>query len=281
MAIAGLHNVPVIDSNILRESQSSSSGRVGNQGSVSTRASSIRQMWLELEDECVVNRVRERGRIRLLQQDRNGGLSSYQEGDNRGGLEDSSESENGSVINSESPMGNLNEQDDHQSLTSEQSIDFGQVERERVRRIFQEWKNNGGASQGGNVPHRNRGSRAQWLGENERERVRVVREWIQTNSQSRDDQGSEIGSQIEQVRDGQALDVNEGQAENGRRRIRRLCGRQALLDLLAKKEQERRAELQGLEMAHPVSRFAHRNRIQVRIAQNSCIYGHNLMEIRS
>ncbi|XP_057538124.1 uncharacterized protein LOC130815649 [Amaranthus tricolor] len=262
MAIAGLHNVPVIDSNILRESQSSSSGRVGNQGSVSTRASSIRQMWLELEDECVVNRVRERGRIRLLQQDRNGGLSNYQEGDNRGGLEDSSESENGSVINSESLMGNLNEQDDHQSLTSEQSIDFGQVERERVRRIFQEWKNNGGASQGGNVPHRNRGSRAQWLGENERERVRVVREWIQTNSQSRDDQGSEVGSQIEQVRDGQVVDVNEGQAENGRRRIRRLCGRQALLDLLAKKEQERREELQGLEMTHPVSRFAHRNRIQ-------------------
>ncbi|XP_021729856.1 uncharacterized protein LOC110696831 [Chenopodium quinoa] len=261
MAIAGLHNVPVIESSILRESQSSSSGRVGIQGSIGTRASSIRQMWLELEDECVVNRVRERGRARL-QQERNDALSNCQEGEGRGGLEDSSESENGSVINSESLTGPLNEQDDRQSMTSEQSQDFGLVERARVRRIFQEWKNNGGAAQAPNVPHRNRGSRSQWLGEGERERVRVVREWIQMTSQPREDQVSEAGSQIEQVRDGQVVDHNEGQVENIRRPIRRLCGRQALLDLLAKKEQERRQELQGLEVTCPVSRFAHRNRIQ-------------------
>ncbi|XP_021843779.1 uncharacterized protein [Spinacia oleracea] len=260
MAIAGLHNVPVIESSILRESQSSSA-RIGNPGSISTRASSIRQMWLELEDECVVNRVRDRGRLRL-QQERNDGLSNCQVGEGRGGLEDSSESENGSVINSESLTGPLNEQYDRQSLASEQSQDFGLVERARVRRIFQEWKNTGVANQATNVPHRNRGVRSQWLGETERERVRVVREWIQMTSQPREDQVSEVGSPIERVRDGQVVDHNESQVENNRRPIRRLCGRQALLDLLAKKEQERRQELQGLEVTQPVSRFAHRNRIQ-------------------
>lgn len=263
MAIAGLHNVPVIESSILRDSQSSSSGRIGNQGSISTRASSVRQMWLELEDERAVNGVRERGRTRLQEGSNDDGVSSCQEREGRGGLGgDSSESENGSVINSESPTGNLTEQDDRQSLNSEQSQDFGVVERERVRRIFQEWKNNGAAAQAPSVAHRNRGSRSQWLGETERERVRVVREWIQMTSQPRDDQLAEVGSQVEQVRGGQVVDHNEGQVENSRRPIRRLCGRQALLDLLAKKEQERRQELQGLEVTRPVSRFAHRNRIQ-------------------
>ncbi|XP_048491714.1 uncharacterized protein LOC104883229 isoform X2 [Beta vulgaris subsp. vulgaris] len=244
---------------LLRESQSSSSGRIGNQGGISTRASSIRQMWRELEDECVVNRVRERRRSRLPVES-NEGVSNCPEREGRGGLEDLSESENGSVINSE--RGNINEQDDRQSMSSEQSQDFGQVERERVRRIFQEWKNTGGATQAPSVPHRNRGSRGQWLGETERERVRVVREWIQMTSQPREDQLSEAGSQIEQVRDAQVPDHNEGQIESNRRPIRRLCGRQALVDLLAKKEQEKRQELQGLEATRPVSRFAHRNRIQ-------------------
>ncbi|KAL2937474.1 Mediator of RNA polymerase II transcription subunit 18 [Bienertia sinuspersici] len=280
MAIAGLHNVPVIESSILRDSQSSSSsGRLGNQGSsVSTRASSIRQMWLELEDECIVGN-RGRGRLRL-QQESNDVLSNYQEGEvGVGGLEDSSESENenGSVINSESLASPRVEHDDHQSMTSEQSQDFGVVERERVRRIFQEWKNNNGASGAApNVPMRNRGSRGQWLGETERERVRIVREWIQMTSQSRDDQ---VGSQIEQVRDGQVIDPLEGQ-ENGRRRIRRLCGRQALLDLLAKKEQERRQELQGLEVTRPVSRFAHRNRIQS-LLRIRCFQNTRSAELRS
>ncbi|XP_047982576.1 uncharacterized protein LOC125223457 isoform X2 [Salvia hispanica] len=46
------------------------------------------------------------------------------------------------------------------------------------------------------------------------------------------------------------------------RPIRRLCGRQTLLDLLQRAQCERKAELQGLLEHRPVSNFTHRNRIQ-------------------
>ncbi|KAK9690050.1 hypothetical protein RND81_09G101100 [Saponaria officinalis] len=267
MAIAGLHNVDILESTILRESQSSSLGRRRNRGSISTRASSILRMWRELEDECLVNRARERERPRF-DREGNDGLSGYREGGITVGLEDSSESENGYVANSESQIGHLNEQEDHQSLTSEQSQDLGEVERERVRKIFREWMSSGGNAETPNVGHINRVSRAQRVGENERERVRVVRDWIQMTSQqreacvgSREDQVAEIASQIEQVCNRQAFNHNEVQSEYSRRQIR-IRGRQTLLDLLAKKEQERREELQCLVGTRPVSGFAHRNRIQ-------------------
>jgi hypothetical protein len=60
-----------------------------------------------------------------------------------------------------------------------------------------------------------------------------------------------------------AVNHNDGQAENTRRGIRRLCGRQALLDMLKKHERERQSELQGLSEHQVVTQFAHRNRIQV------------------
>ncbi|KAB1222564.1 3-isopropylmalate dehydrogenase, chloroplastic [Morella rubra] len=46
------------------------------------------------------------------------------------------------------------------------------------------------------------------------------------------------------------------------RGIRRLCGRQALLDMIKKAETGRQSELQGLLEHRAVSQFAHRNRIQ-------------------
>uniref|UniRef100_A0A7C9F993 RING-type domain-containing protein n=1 Tax=Opuntia streptacantha TaxID=393608 RepID=A0A7C9F993_OPUST len=278
MAIVGLHKVPVIDSSILRESQpSSSSGRHGRNGRISTRASSLLRMWRELEDECTANRAQERGRSRS-QQVGTDGVSNCQDG--RGGIEDSSVSENGSVNNSEGHIEPLSEHEDHQSVSSEQSQDLSEVERERVRQIFREWMSSGVTVQAPSVPHLNRNSRGQWLGETERERVRVVREWIQMTSEQREsspingeEQVAEIGSQIERVRDGQILDHNEGRPQSSRREIRRLCGRQALLELLAKKEQERQQELHYLGEARPVSNFAHRNRIQallrLRCFQNS------------
>ncbi|XP_074286154.1 uncharacterized protein LOC141611502 [Silene latifolia] len=280
MAIAGLHSVPTLESSILRESQSSSSMRRGNQGNVSTRASSILQMWRELEDECVVNRARERVRPRLH---REGNSDSYSPRGTpcRGGLEDSSESENGSLINSESQLGHMNEQEDRQSMTSEQSLDLGEVERERVRKIFREWMSSGGNAE---TP---RSSRAQCVGDNDVERVQVVRNWVQTSSHprgarvwNREDQVTDNGSQIEQVRGGQVLNPNEGQPQTSRRQIRKLCGRQALLDLLAKKEQERQLELQSLEGTRPVSSFAHRNRIQS-LLRLRCFQNRGSTEVRN
>ncbi|XP_011089974.1 uncharacterized protein LOC105170765 [Sesamum indicum] len=105
----------------------------------------------------------------------------------------------------------------------------------------------------------------QWLGENECERVRIIREWVQMTSQQRNNCGSlrdgvaEAGSQIEQVRDGLVITHPEISA---RRPIRRLCGRQTLLDLLLRAQGERKRELLDLSEQRPVSDFAHRNRIQ-------------------
>lgn len=117
-----------------------------------------------------------------------------------------------------------------------------------------------------NVSHMENCARSQWLGENECERVRIVREWIEMTTQQRNTcrdprqpQDTEIGTQIERVRDGLGVNCHELGA---RRTIRRLCGRQALLDLVARSERERKRELQNLSEKRPVSDFAHRNRIQ-------------------
>uniref|UniRef100_A0A5B6Z5H6 RING-type domain-containing protein n=1 Tax=Davidia involucrata TaxID=16924 RepID=A0A5B6Z5H6_DAVIN len=275
MAIAGLHNVSVLDSSFLREVQSPVSRlRWDNQDRPSTRASSLLQMWRELEGEHVVSRHPQVGvGGDRLQQQRSDGLtadlaatymSERQGSDNEDSLVHTNEVEN-------EQMGSQNEHEDSNSSISELSTDFGEVERERVRQIFREWMNSGIRDQeASNVSHMNNNySRAQLLGENERERVRIIREWVQMTSQqrgrggtcggSREEQAAEVGAQIEQVRDGSI--VNHCEIGAGRT-IRRLCGRQALLDLLMRAERERQRELQGLLEHRPVSQFAHRNRIQ-------------------
>ncbi|KFK32363.1 hypothetical protein AALP_AA6G231800 [Arabis alpina] len=50
--------------------------------------------------------------------------------------------------------------------------------------------------------------------------------------------------------------------EHPRRGIRKLCGRQVLVDMLQMAQRERQRELQGLLHHHAVSNFTHRNRIQ-------------------
>ena len=65
MALAGLHPVSMLDYSFLRESQSPSLRRQGTVERPSSRASSILQMWRELEDEHALNRARERVRERL------------------------------------------------------------------------------------------------------------------------------------------------------------------------------------------------------------------------
>ncbi|KAL8528213.1 hypothetical protein ACS0TY_005864 [Phlomoides rotata] len=68
--------------------------------------------------------------------------------------------------------------------------------------------NSGSIGNSSNGFHQNNRSGPQLLGDNECERVRIIREWAQMNSQQRNnrelvrDGGVEAGSQIEQVRDG-------------------------------------------------------------------------------
>ncbi|KAK9676923.1 hypothetical protein RND81_11G110000 [Saponaria officinalis] len=251
MAVASLHNVPVLESSMIRDSQSLL-GRV-NRDSIGTRASSILKMWRELEEECAVNRARERGSPRLC---------SFRGGKIRGSLEDLSESENGSLVSFKTQRGCLNEFEDRQSVTSPTSVqsqDFEEVDRKRVRKVFREWMGSGGNAD-------------KCVGDDEPDKVRVVRDWIQMSSQRRGDKVAEIASQIEQ-------DCNKVQLGNSRRRFRKLCGRQALLDLLAKKEQERREELRCLERIRPVSGFPHRNRIQS-FLRLRCYQNRRSIEIR-
>ncbi|XWS71548.1 hypothetical protein CRYUN_Cryun03dG0147100 [Craigia yunnanensis] len=270
MAIAGLHNVSVLENSFLRESQSQASRRRENGG---TRASSLLQMWRELEDEHVVSHAQERASERMLQQ-RSDDLSMTDLSDSRnsehsGVSEDVSVSENEFGQWSPDRFGSQNGNEDSSNFNYEHLSDLGEVERERVRQIFREWMNSGGRECTSNVFRRNNSSRAQWLGETEQERVRIIREWVQMNSQqrgacgdSREEQAADVGGQIERVLDGLVVNQNEGQTEHVRRGIRKLCGRQALLDMLKRAERERQTELQGLLEHRAVSNFAHRNRIQ-------------------
>ncbi|KAJ0629969.1 hypothetical protein HanIR_Chr00c02g0903801 [Helianthus annuus] len=85
-------------------------------------------------------------------------------------------------------------------------------------------------------------------------RVRIVREWIESSSQQGDtcrtpgsvESPTQTGSQI----------------DGARSSIRRIYGRQALLDLLTKFVSERKKEVDDLLENTFVSSFAHRHRIQ-------------------
>ncbi|XP_030451197.1 uncharacterized protein LOC115673228 [Syzygium oleosum] len=272
MAIAGLHNVSVLDSSFLRDSQSSASrGRVDH-GMPGTRASSTLQMWRELEDEHAVSRQERigEGLIHEASDVSTNDLSSINsfESHCEEGEIDVVENGNESGTWSDSQAASQNEALENNNLSQEQSSDFGETERERVRKIFREWMNSGVRECAPNISHITDHPRAQWLGETEQERVRIIREWVQINSQTgpcgdrREEQAAEIGAQIERVRDGLLVNENEVRVDNIRRGIRRVCGRQVLLDMLKKSERERQREIQGLLQQQPVSQFAHRNRIQ-------------------
>ncbi|MCH90227.1 hypothetical protein A2U01_0011138, partial [Trifolium medium] len=180
--------------------------------------------------------------------------------------------------------------DGHEDLNNsscENSSVFGEGERERVRRIFREWMNNGSRDRGSNISRRSNSPRGEWLGETEQERVRVIREWVQMSSQQRsvstaentEQPCAEIGTQIERVRDGLVVNRSEGQNEHIRRGMRKLRGKQVMLDMLMKAERERQREIQELLDHQAVSRFPHRNRIQAllrgRFLRNDRSVDHN------
>ncbi|XP_022765498.1 uncharacterized protein LOC111310369 [Durio zibethinus] len=278
MALAGLHTVSMLDSSFLRESQSPVSRRQGgNIERPNTQASSILQMWRELEDEHLLNRARERVRERLRQQrnaDSNTTMSSMtlsesRGSENHGSVVDVSESDNEYGTWSHDQGVSQNGHGGNNGSSREQSPDLGEVERERVRQIVRGWMESGISDHSSNLTQRAGSPRAEWLGETERERVRIVREWVQMTSQQRgvrggrrEDPAATIGAQVDRVREGSVADHDEGQPEHIRRDLLRLRGRQAVIDLLVRIERERQRELQGLLEHRAVSDFAHRNRIQ-------------------
>lgn len=278
MALAGLHTVSMLDSSFLRQSDSPTSRGQGAVERPSTQASSIVQMWRELEGEHVLNCARERVRERLRQQssiDSNitvisNNASESRASDNQGSLVDVSESENEYGSWSHDQMETQNDGSDRNDSSREQSPDLADVERERVRQIVRGWMDTGISDHSSDVVQQNNGPRAEWLGETERERVRIIREWMQMTSQQRGTRGvrreeesaRHSSQQVDQVHEGLIVDHDESQPEHVRRDMLRLRGRQALVDLLVRVERERQRELQGLSEHRAVSDFAHRNRIQ-------------------
>ncbi|XP_031502311.1 uncharacterized protein LOC116265667 isoform X2 [Nymphaea colorata] len=156
-------------------------------------------------------------------------------------------------------------QNDDRDRTSsrEQSPDLGEGERERVRQIFRGWMMENASSNGTSAMPRRDSPRAELLGETERERVRLVREWVHMASRQRDLRANRTEQTLASaVQEGPVTDSEEGQPEHIRRDLLRLRGRQAFLDLLVRIDAERRRELQRLLEHRAVSDFAHRNRIQ-------------------
>ncbi|XP_073281324.1 uncharacterized protein [Primulina huaijiensis] len=228
------------------------------------QASSLWQMWREIEGEDVdvVSHS-----LKSIPRKSNGSDSdclstttSIGQGRDSGDdiSEDADENQNRAI------NGSKMEHEDHICVISEQSSDLGDTAREKVRLIFRSWMNSSAKSHSPNILRIGKNSGPQYLGENECRRVRIIREWVQTNVEpsscgSPRDGSSEVGSQIEQVREGLVINPEMGSTQ---RSIRRLCGRQTLIDLLLRARSERERELLRMLEQKSVSGFAHRNRIQ-------------------
>lgn len=305
LALAGLHTVSMLDSSFLRESSASRSERRVERPS--TRASSLLQMWRELEEEQRADRARERLRASMAYSETPNSTREqldngvYHENAGREGREHGSTNNNVTVssnevnrsrnenprTNNENPeVGNRHEQYrvwedaqlDSENASREQSPEPGEGDRERVRQIVQGWVTVNGITDNESNMTQGGGRRAEWLGENERERVRLVREWVHVTSQQRDARGNgreqshrhdvqpglvrRQARQHEGIRDGLAAELDENEPEHVNRDALRLRGRQAILDLLVRIGRERQIELEGLLEYRAVSDFAHRNRLQ-------------------
>ncbi|KAL3828518.1 hypothetical protein ACJIZ3_017320 [Penstemon smallii] len=213
MAVAGMHNVSAFGPSLFGESQVRSN--------TTTRASSVLQMWRDLEGDHAMSHPRSPKPIR-----NDSGSDCFSTSTSVGQRSENGDniSENNDGVEEQNIIVSEAENEDNNSCISEQSTDLGEIERERVRQIFQEWMKSGSKVHSSNNRLRSRPQSHM--------------------STPLGDGVAEVCSQIRQ------------------RPIRRLCGRQTLLDLLVRAQTERRIELQGLEERRPVSDFAHRNRIQ-------------------
>ncbi|RZR84920.1 hypothetical protein BHM03_00011823 [Ensete ventricosum] len=267
MALARLHAVSMLDASFLRESRRAQSSV---ERPVAARASSVLRMWRELEDESIAGDRRSPARSSTTAS--NNHRSAPETHDpmvRRNSLDVASEinaSEYSQWPDRPTALGRRGVVEDSEDWRSsrEQSPDIGGGgERERVREIVSGWMTEIGMTDtaspilpGSDSP------RSEWLGERERERVRLVREWMQTVSQQRDGWASR---REERDREGPVANQENRQRQHVQRSLLRLRGRQARLDLIMRNVRERERELQALSEHRPVSHFAHRNRIQVNL----------------
>lgn len=129
----------------------------------------------------------------------------------------------------------------------EPSPDNADRDRERVRQIARRLTDTAAAAATATAG-------GEWLGETERQRVRLVREWVQMASQPRD---SRAGTRRDEPAAGTDRD-RRGELEPPR-----LRGRQARLDVISRMARERQRELQGISGYHVVSEFPRRSRNRI------------------
>ncbi|XP_074573020.1 uncharacterized protein LOC141829451 [Curcuma longa] len=262
MALAGLHTVSMLDPSFLRESRRSPPADVVVERPVAARASSVLQMWRELEDMTSSARTERRGTVTASVL---GGQIRSQERDDLGGESvNARESEYNSYAQwirgniDSSPMRNAADED-HRESNQEQFRDLGDDAREGVRQIVRGWMTESEIPESeSRISPSNETHRAQWLGEIERERVRLVREWVQMTSQQQRDARASRREERQRERNGSA-DV---QSDRFRRESLGLRGRQARLELITRMASERQRELLALSEHRSVSQFEHRHRIQ-------------------
>ncbi|URE03690.1 RING [Musa troglodytarum] len=266
MALARLHAVSMLDASFLRESRRAQSSV---ERPVAARASSVLRMWRDLEDESIAGDRRSPASSPTTASNNHRSAPEIHDPmvrrNSLGVASEINASEYSQWPDRPTALGRRGAVDDSEDWRSsrEQSPDIGgggDGERERVREIVSGWMTEIGmtdtASQvlpGSDSP------RSEWLGERERERVRLVREWMQTVSQQRDGWASR---REERDREGLVANQENRQRQHVQRNLLRLRGRQARLDLIMRNVRERERELQALSEHRPVSHFAQRNRIQ-------------------
>ncbi|KAG6474489.1 hypothetical protein ZIOFF_068426 [Zingiber officinale] len=264
MALAGRHPVSMLDPSFLRESRRSPSAVTAVERPVVSRASSMLQMWRELEDVTAAARAERRSTAAVSALRDRLPLEGRNELD--GSSVTASESEYPGYAqwahghtDSSSRRGPVDEDD--RGSSREQSPDLDDAVRERVRQIVRGWMTESEiAESASRIARSNETPRAHGLGELERERVRLVREWVQMTSQQPRESRASRREERQRERN---ESVTDGHPELVRRELLGLRGRQARLELITRMASERQNELQALSEHHAVSGFAHRNRIQV------------------
>ncbi|KAI4304710.1 hypothetical protein MLD38_040185 [Melastoma candidum] len=263
MAVAGVRNVSALDSSLARD-------RV-NHGRENGQVPAVLQIPRELEDEHTVVSREDGFGDRFFRQVSNRSSIDSLSNDTSDSQAEDQVSSTGELTGDATGSGDgpesmtRGESSEHSnSLDQERSSNLGENERERVRQIFREWMSSGSKERTWDNSNVNGSLRSEWLGENEQGRVRIIREWVHKTSlgtplgEDREDQAA----QIECVLDGSVVNQNDARVESSRRGIRKVCGRQFLVDMLKRAEAERQRDIEGLLANRPVSQFAHRNRIQ-------------------
>ncbi|KAL6635393.1 hypothetical protein ACP70R_028064 [Stipagrostis hirtigluma subsp. patula] len=136
--------------------------------------------------------------------------------------------------------------DAERPLDREPSPDNADRDRERVRQIARRLTDTTDGATAAAAA-----ATGEWLGETERQRVRLVREWVQMASQPRD---SRAGTRRDEPASGE---------RDRRGEPPRLRGRQARMDVITRLARERQRELQGISGYHIVSEFPRRSRNRI------------------